>query len=380
MFADPAMKCGEPVVTRLQVQGCAELGLAARAFEEDDEIACDGECDVAAEILFDEGESEVDAGGDACRGPDRAVADEDRVGLDMHGGEAAGEFGAEGPVGHGAPPVEDTRGCEQESAGADGRDAAGGAGAGVDPAAERGVGGGGFGAGTAGDDEGVERGFGWWERESFEGETCGRIDVAGAAGDEAYGVWEWAADGGRELVGGGEDLERAGDVEELHRGEGKHLDGADRDVGGKGGRTGAPAVAGRLRSPGEHLIERDAPMDLTHIHAFTAAMQLKDLEAMLTHMAEDVTLHTPLVAEPVRGKAAIRQVVGPLLEVVDSFDFQEIMPGLRHVSSFFKLKAGDEELDGMDYWRLNEAGLIEEMRVLWRPLPAAIAVRDRLFS
>ncbi len=34
-------------------------------------------------------------------------------------------------------------------------------------------------------------------------------------------------------------------------------------------------------------------MDLTHLKAFTAAMQRKDLEAMLTHMADDVTLKTP---------------------------------------------------------------------------------------
>jgi len=119
-------------------------------------------------------------------------------------------------------------------------------------------------------------------------------------------------------------------------------------------------------------------MDLTHIHAFTAAMQRKDLDAMLTHMADDVTLNTPLAAEPVRGKAAIRSVVGPLLAVVDRFEFREVMQGPEHVSSFFKVAAGSNELDGMDYWRLDAAGLIEEMTVLWRPLPAATAVRDRL--
>ena len=119
-------------------------------------------------------------------------------------------------------------------------------------------------------------------------------------------------------------------------------------------------------------------MNLTHIHAFTAAMQRKDLEAMLTHMADDITLNTPLVAEPVRGKAAIRTVVGPLLGVVDSFDFREVMQGPQHVSSFFKVTVGPNELDGMDYWRLDDAGLIEEMTVLWRPLPAAMAVQDKL--
>jgi hypothetical protein len=121
-------------------------------------------------------------------------------------------------------------------------------------------------------------------------------------------------------------------------------------------------------------------MDLTHIHAFTAAMQRKDLDAMLTHMADGVTLNTPLVADPVKGKAAIRTVVGPLLGVVDSFNFREIMQGPHHVSSFFKVVVGTNTLDGMDYWRLDAAGLIEEMTVLWRPLPAAMAVQATLTS
>lgn len=99
-------------------------------------------------------------------------------------------------------------------------------------------------------------------------------------------------------------------------------------------------------------------MDLTHIHAFTVAMQRKDLATMLTYMADDVILNTPLVAEPFKGKAAIRSVVEPLLGVVDTFDFREIMQGPEHVSSFFRVAVGSIELDGMDYWRVNEAGLI----------------------
>jgi hypothetical protein len=121
-------------------------------------------------------------------------------------------------------------------------------------------------------------------------------------------------------------------------------------------------------------------MNLGHVSAFTAAMQRKDLETMLSHMASDIVLNTPLMAEPVRGKKAIREVVGPLLEVVDAFDFREIMQGSERVSSFFKLNVGEIELDGMDYWLLDSAGLIKEMTVLWRPLPAVIAVRDRLTS
>ena len=68
-------------------------------------------------------------------------------------------------------------------------------------------------------------------------------------------------------------------------------------------------------------------MKLTHIHAFTAAMQRKDLDAMLVHMSDDVRLLTPLVAEPFQGKASIRPVVEALLAVVDSFEFLELMEG-----------------------------------------------------
>jgi hypothetical protein len=119
-------------------------------------------------------------------------------------------------------------------------------------------------------------------------------------------------------------------------------------------------------------------MDLTHIHAFTQAMQRKDLEAMLGHMVDDIVLKTPLAAEPFRGKDAIRPVVTALLGVVDGFDFREILQGPAHVSAFFGITVGEHQLDGVDYWRLSDDGRIAEMTVLWRPLPAANAVAQRL--
>lgn len=119
-------------------------------------------------------------------------------------------------------------------------------------------------------------------------------------------------------------------------------------------------------------------MNLTHVNAFTAAMARKDLEATLTHMTDDITLNTPLVAEPVKGKAAIRPVVTALLAVVDEFDFRETLQGPEHVSEFFKITVGSLKLDAMDFWRLNKDGLIQELTVLWRPLPAIAAVQQKL--
>ena len=119
-------------------------------------------------------------------------------------------------------------------------------------------------------------------------------------------------------------------------------------------------------------------MNLSHIHAFTSAMQQKDLEGMLMHMSEDIVLSTPLASESFKGKAAIRPVVSALLGVVDSFDFREIMQGAQHVSTFFRITAGPHLLEGMDYWQVDGAGLIQEMTVLWRPLSVALAVQGML--
>ncbi|MCJ2134114.1 nuclear transport factor 2 family protein [Methylobacterium sp. J-026] len=119
-------------------------------------------------------------------------------------------------------------------------------------------------------------------------------------------------------------------------------------------------------------------MNLTHVRAFAAAMQAKDPDGMLAQMADGVVLNTPLAAEPVRGKAAIRPVVDALLATIDAFEIREILEGPGRAAAYFGASAGPHRLDGVDVWRLDAAGLIAEMSVLWRPLPAALAVRDRL--
>jgi putative intracellular protease/amidase len=55
------------------------------------------EDDLGAEVVLDQGERQVDAGGDAGRGPDRAVADEDAVGLQAHARMAAGDVDGVAP-------------------------------------------------------------------------------------------------------------------------------------------------------------------------------------------------------------------------------------------------------------------------------------------
>ena len=186
----------------------AVLGLSTGADEEHDELACDGEgCGVAV-VFFDEGEGEVHAGGDACGGVDGAVAEVDGVGLDVDGGEFSGEAVAEVPVGDGLTAVEEACGGEEEGSGADGGDAAGAGGGFGDPGDVGGVVGAGFGSRAAGDEEGVDFSGDFGEGDGVgEGEAAVGLEEVGGVG---------CGEGDVVAGGVGEDLERAGDVEDLH--------------------------------------------------------------------------------------------------------------------------------------------------------------------
>jgi hypothetical protein len=77
--------------------GHAELGLASGPAQEHDQVPRDPKRGVPAEVVLDQGEREVDPGGDARRGEEGrgsgrgAVPHEDRVGVDgqvrIFGGE-----------------------------------------------------------------------------------------------------------------------------------------------------------------------------------------------------------------------------------------------------------------------------------------------------
>lgn len=205
-----------------------ELRLPARPARVDDEHACRLQGDLAAEVLLDEGERQVHARGDPGGGEHGAVADEDRLRIDVDRRVALGELGAAGPVGSDAPAVEQARLSEQERARADRRGAPGAPGDARDALEEIGIGERLADAQPAGDDQRVEfihlahRGIG------RVGEPAGAPDVAAGAGD-ADELGHLAGDDAR----GVEDLPGAGDVERLDAAEGNDADaeGAGADHG-----------------------------------------------------------------------------------------------------------------------------------------------------
>ena len=107
-------------------------------------------------------------------------------------------------------------------------------------------------------------------------------------------------------------------------------------------------------------------------------MHEKDADALLEHVVEDVTLWSPIFAEPFQGKAKLRAVLGVVLGSVDGFEVVEVMHGTAHSAVAFRLVAGDVTLDGLDLVTFDPSGLVETLKVMWRPLPAIVAMQNRI--
>ncbi len=117
MVGDPPLYLAERLpVGQLPGELGAELGLVTRPPQEHHQVPGDVQGRVAAEVVFYQGQREVDPGGDARRGGDVPVPDEDRVLLDLDPRVSRGERAAVGPVGGHPPPVEQPGLGEQESA------------------------------------------------------------------------------------------------------------------------------------------------------------------------------------------------------------------------------------------------------------------------
>jgi len=101
---------------RRQTQRRAVLALPARTAQVHDQGARHGQRDVGAEVLLDQGQRQVDGGGHPGRGEHVAVADVDRVGLDLEARVARGQVGRGAPVGGHAAPVEQTGAREPRTA------------------------------------------------------------------------------------------------------------------------------------------------------------------------------------------------------------------------------------------------------------------------
>ncbi|MFF1923284.1 nuclear transport factor 2 family protein [Streptomyces sp. NPDC058221] len=112
------------------------------------------------------------------------------------------------------------------------------------------------------------------------------------------------------------------------------------------------------------------------MHPFRTAVEAHDLDAVEAMLAEDVVFTSPVVFKPYSGKPFTAAILRTVSEVFTDFRYVREMASAdgRDHALVFAAKVGDREISGCDFLHLNEAGEIDDLMVMVRPLSGAQAL------
>ncbi|MEU3225814.1 nuclear transport factor 2 family protein [Streptomyces sp. NPDC006976] len=110
--------------------------------------------------------------------------------------------------------------------------------------------------------------------------------------------------------------------------------------------------------------------------AFRKAVEAHDIAAAEATLAEDVVFTSPVAFKPYAGKPLTAAILRAVSEVFTDFRYVREMASTdgRDHALVFTAKVGDREINGCDFLHLNEAGEIDSLMVMVRPLSAAQAL------
>ncbi len=116
-------------------------------------------------------------------------------------------------------------------------------------------------------------------------------------------------------------------------------------------------------------------MNKRHLDAFLDAIHRLDIVAAAAYIDDAIVVRNPLFPEPIMGKAAVIPVLTHVLAIADRYEVVDTLRSETHFAVVHRFIFGDVEIEGVDYIHLNDAGLIDALTVMWRPLPAVVAVQ-----
>ncbi|MBN1529969.1 MAG: nuclear transport factor 2 family protein [Thermoleophilaceae bacterium] len=114
-------------------------------------------------------------------------------------------------------------------------------------------------------------------------------------------------------------------------------------------------------------------------HAFRTAVESRDLDAAADLLAPDVQLHSPVAFRPFDGRESVMGVLTAITSVFEDFEYiDELESDDGTTALIFRARVGDKSVQGIDYLRHGDDGLITEFTVMLRPLSAIMAVGERM--
>jgi len=110
------------------------------------------------------------------------------------------------------------------------------------------------------------------------------------------------------------------------------------------------------------------------------ALEAKDPDAVEALLADDVVFSSPAIFKPYAGRKATMVFLRAAMETFDDFRYVHTYSeddGRGHVL-MFAASVGGRDLEGADFIRLDEHGLVSEFRVMIRPMTGLISVAEAM--
>jgi hypothetical protein len=109
-------------------------------------------------------------------------------------------------------------------------------------------------------------------------------------------------------------------------------------------------------------------------------VRTRNVAGLDTLLADDVVFHSPVVHTPQAGKAITRSYLAAAFAVFfnESFRYVREVKGERDAVLEFKVVIDGIEVNGVDMIRWNDAGRIDEFKVMLRPLKAVNLIHQRM--
>ena len=116
------------------------------------------------------------------------------------------------------------------------------------------------------------------------------------------------------------------------------------------------------------------------IQAWHDLVRSRDMAALQRILADDVVFHSPVVHTPQRGKAITVQYLMGAMQVLNnaSFRYEREIVGAHDAVLEFATEIDGILINGVDLIRWNDDGLINDFKVMLRPLKAVNLVHQKM--
>jgi hypothetical protein len=113
-------------------------------------------------------------------------------------------------------------------------------------------------------------------------------------------------------------------------------------------------------------------------HPFRAAVEARDLDAIRAALTEYVVFFSPVAFQPFRGRDAVVEVLGNVMEVFADFAYTDELAGEGTHALVFRAMVDGKQVEGLDHLVLDDEGRVARLTVMVRPLSGVIAMAEQM--